>query len=279
MLDLIQALIERNPAAGLDLIHAALDAGTDPRQFARQVVDYLRGLLLISSGSTGQVDATVEIRRQMDLHAQALTIPDLLRFIRIFNSAANEKRSSWQASLPLELALLEALEQPASQVQAAHQAAPAASAAAPPPRSAPPAPAPKSSSSTPRQVAGSPETGDDPNGPQGPQDRQDTQALSESWQRILNWVRRQNPRAYGLLNSCKSRYVRGDVLVLNFASDLLKNSMEKPENLELIRQALQQVFQRPMEVQVTVNHRPARHHPPGCRRRRHGRRRPARSGW
>ncbi len=247
VLDLVQALIERNPSAGLDLIHAALDAGTDPRQFARQVVDYLRGLLLISSGSTGQVDATVEIRRQMDLHAQALTIPDLLLFIRIFNSAANEKRSSWQASLPLELALLEALEQPASQVQAAHQAAPAASAAAPPPRSASSTVVPKSPSSTPRQETSSPET------PTDPQDQRDTQALSESWQRILNWVRRQNPRAYGLLNSCKSRYVHGDVLVLNFASDLLKNSMEKPENLELTRQALQQVFQRPMEVQVTVN--------------------------
>ena len=247
VLDLVQALIEHNPSAGLDLIQAALDAGTDPRQFARQVVDYLRGLLLISSGSTGQVDVTVEIRRQMDLHTQALTVPDLLRFIRIFNSAANEKRSSWQASLPLELALLEALEQPASQVQAAPQAAPAASAAAHPTRSAPPAVVQKSPSPTPHQVADSPETD------AGPQDRQDTQALSESWQRILNWVRRQNPRAYGLLNSCKSRFVRGDVLVLSFASDLLKNSIEKPENLELIRQALQQVFQRPMEVQVTVN--------------------------
>ncbi len=44
---LTQALIERNPAAGLDEIHRALDGGADARALARQVVEYLRGLLLI----------------------------------------------------------------------------------------------------------------------------------------------------------------------------------------------------------------------------------------
>ena len=43
-------------------IHAALDAGSDPRQFARQVVDYLRGLLLIRMGNARLVDATAEVR-------------------------------------------------------------------------------------------------------------------------------------------------------------------------------------------------------------------------
>lgn len=237
VLELVQSLIDRQPAAGLDLIHQTLDAGSDPRQFARQLVDYLRGLLLISTGNASQVDATLEIRRQMELHAQALSIPDLLRCIRHFNQAANEKSSSWQASLPLELALLEVLEQPVPQPQPSSPAPPAH---------------PPVTPQKPAALAERPPTASQ-DAPASPQDRQNTQTLADSWKRMLNWVRRQNPQAYGLLNSCKSRYMRGDMLVLYFASDVVKNLMEKPDNLEITRQALQHVFQRPVEVQVFVD--------------------------
>ncbi len=45
VLDLVDALLEADARAGLENIHRALDAGSDPRQYARQVVDYLRDLL------------------------------------------------------------------------------------------------------------------------------------------------------------------------------------------------------------------------------------------
>ncbi len=51
VLAVIEALLARQPGAGLDAIHGALDAGSDPRQFARQVVDYLRSLLLVAAGN------------------------------------------------------------------------------------------------------------------------------------------------------------------------------------------------------------------------------------
>ncbi len=112
VLELVEALIERKADAGLDRIHAALDAGSDPRQFARQVVDYLRDLLLIRMGGAAQVEATAEMRSQMARHAQSFTAPELLRIIRAFNSAAVDTRGSWQPSLPLEMAFIEALEAP-----------------------------------------------------------------------------------------------------------------------------------------------------------------------
>ncbi len=59
-------------APGLDQHPPRLDAGSDPRQFARQVVDYLRSLLLVRMGNAAQVDATAEMRAQMARHAQAL---------------------------------------------------------------------------------------------------------------------------------------------------------------------------------------------------------------
>ncbi len=132
VVELTEAILAENAAAGLDCIHHALDGGTDPRQFARQVVEYLRSLMLVRLGNAELVDATAEVRAQMAQHAQAFELNRLVEAIRLFNNAASETRSSWQPSLLLELALAEAIEGPAL------YAAPAQSAPKPQPqRSAP----------------------------------------------------------------------------------------------------------------------------------------------
>ena len=41
-----QALIDGDAAEGLRVINAAVDSGSDPRQFGQQVVDHLRALLI-----------------------------------------------------------------------------------------------------------------------------------------------------------------------------------------------------------------------------------------
>ncbi len=116
-------------------------AGSDPRQFARQIVDYLRDLLLVRMGNAGQVDATAEVREKMALQMQKFSTPELLRVIRVFNYAAGEARSAWQPALPLEMAFIEALE-PSPAVESAAPSAPPAGRAPAPPRA--PAPQPQS---------------------------------------------------------------------------------------------------------------------------------------
>ncbi len=107
VLELVQAVLDRDAASGLKGIQSALDAGTDARQFARQVVDYLRSVLLMKLGNADQVDATSEMRARMAEHAVAFDAPQLLEAIRLFNSAATDTRSSWHPGLALELAVVE----------------------------------------------------------------------------------------------------------------------------------------------------------------------------
>ncbi|HIE57678.1 MAG TPA: DNA polymerase III subunit gamma/tau, partial [Anaerolineales bacterium] len=96
VIEIADAILSRNTAKGLDLIHQSLDSGSDPRQFSRQIVDYLRNLLLIRTGNAQQIDATQEIRQRMAQQAQTFeSTPDLLRVIRAFNHAAGEARLSW----------------------------------------------------------------------------------------------------------------------------------------------------------------------------------------
>src|SRR5512136_922233 len=123
--DVVSALCEANAAPGLDAINQAMDSGADARQFARQIVEQLRSLMLIKLGDPALVDLPVEQRATYNGQAERLELDRLTRAIKLFNQAALDLRGGWQPQLPLELALVEALQQPAAPTVAG-PAAPAA---------------------------------------------------------------------------------------------------------------------------------------------------------
>ena len=112
VIDLAESMLSGQVAAGLETIHNTLDGGSDARQFGRQVVDYLRGLLLVRAGNASLVEATAEVQETMKRQAKAFRITDLTRAVRLFNQAASDTRGGWHPGLLLELALAEYVEAP-----------------------------------------------------------------------------------------------------------------------------------------------------------------------
>jgi DNA polymerase-3 subunit gamma/tau len=250
VLDIVEALIARKADTGLDHIHAALDKGSDPRQFARQIVEYLRDLLFVrleatrEKEATGKRNAPNETAQSMETHARSFSPSELLQIIRIFNHAAVEARGMWQPSLPLEMAIVESIENltptktklPDVQFQQLSNANQNEDLA----------------QRTIATVSETPKASEDI-GEHNSLERETGQTLNESWSKILSLVRQQNPRAYGLLNSCKSRHLRGNLLLLCFSSDVLKGQMEKTDNLEVSRQVISQVLNYEINIQCTVD--------------------------
>ena len=117
VVDLTDAVISRNHADGMAAIHTALDAGTDPRQFARQTVEYLRQLLVLKMGTTDIIDVTAEVRETMANQSRNIEIDRLVDVIRIFNQAATDSRVDWHPGLNLELAFAESCEEKKSSEQ------------------------------------------------------------------------------------------------------------------------------------------------------------------
>ena len=202
VLEVVEAMLKRQSASGLEAIHRSLDSGSDPRQFARQIVDYLRSLLLVAMGNASQVEATAEVRSQMAHHAQELTVAELLKVIQAFNQAATETRSSWQPALPLEMAFIEAisLDEP-SQANKSSPVSPAAPSSSPSPAANKPANAPGSIKEAHTAPAEAREM--------SPEDAITNQRLDKSWNLVLAQLRNQNPSLYGLVNSVKSRAPEG----------------------------------------------------------------------
>jgi len=184
-------------------------------------------------GSRETVEATAEVRRQMEQHARAFPVPDLLRAIRSFNQAANEARSSWQPSLPLEVAFLVCLEPESGSQPEARSETLKPPASQTKPTAQPTQARQQQADAEPVSAAGQPGESEPEN--------QENQALTRNWPQVLVAVKKGNPNTYGLLNSCRTRHLVGKTLTLGFASDVLKNQMVKKENLALVQQALDQI--------------------------------------
>jgi len=97
---LVEALADRDAAAGLRAINEAVEAGDDIRQLGRQLVSYLRILLLHRAG--GASDADEEARSL----AERFSLNELAEFARVFSDMDVKIKHAAFSQLPLEIAMV-----------------------------------------------------------------------------------------------------------------------------------------------------------------------------
>jgi DNA polymerase III subunit gamma/tau len=135
----VDALAQKNVAAGLMLIQKLLVDGVSLQEFAAQVVEHLRGVMLLQmtgdkSLLTDQPTDTVE---QMAQQAQTLGREQTLYAVKRFSQTIGELKGGLQPQLPLELALIEVVQGVVTPVQTVVQQVTTVG-----PVAAPPAPLP-----------------------------------------------------------------------------------------------------------------------------------------
>ncbi len=112
VMELVEALVKRDVAAGLDVINQVVNDGVDPRQFAREIVEYLRAVMLVKLGDGATLlnlpDETLAVIKAQAAQSEAQLI---VRATHMFNTALFDLKSSLLAvpQLPLELAFVEAV--------------------------------------------------------------------------------------------------------------------------------------------------------------------------
>lgn len=267
VVELTEAILERDAARGLRAIHSALDEGSDPRQFGRQVVEYLRNLILMKVGNDEMIDATEELRNQMRQQARQFEPERLVEVIEYFNAAASDRNTSWFPALPLELAMAQTVErktgafvmmptpvlQPQTQPQHTAPAAakPQTQTGQPPVEPHKPSSAPAESAKTQPSAAAS--------------DSFESDSLqlengkvvtiidiNQNWKRILTLVKKHDARTNGLLNSCKPVALKNGVLVLGFQSDVLREKMEDGKNIDMTRRAIMATLEAKVDIRCVV---------------------------
>lgn len=269
VVDIVDALLRQDIPAGLNLIHQALDDGSDPRQFARQMVDYLRNLLLIRLGNDQQVDVTREVKEKMRQQAQQFSVEQLVELVKTFNTAASEMRASWQPALSLEMALAQFALSPA----AAETIPPQAAAGRTPHASKPqPLPAVQTPEDIEPAVEQAPKTAKKekvhPAQTSAPVDQPDEdtrqsgageagssvrlQDIIAQWNAIRSEVRQLKPQTEALLNSRSMIDLKKGMLIIGFKTDVLRSKMEQDENIAITRRVIQKVMGVDLPISCVV---------------------------
>ena len=210
----VDALATRNVAAGLQMIHDLLLQGGSLNEFAAQVIEQLRGVMLVQMVGDGALldDLAPDSVQTMQRQAKELSKPETLWAIRRFSEAMSELKGGFQPQLPLELALVEVIE--GDQQKAA---APAHTQTLSQPAAPTPPPVQKRAAQPASRAAKSPvaerkET--------TPLDAEATQRLRENWEGFLNTVReRCGPKEQASLRSIRDLAIGGDSVAMAFGNN------------------------------------------------------------
>jgi DNA polymerase III gamma/tau subunit len=189
--------------------------------------------MLIQMGNAEQVEATREVKTQMEAHAKAFSTSDVLRMMKIFNNAATDLRGGWQPSLSLELALAEVIDAPAEVAQVATT----------------PQPKPKPASVS--QSVSKPEVKTEA------QPVVETPAINsndiiKAWKPLISTLPKDKNTLGALMNSVKMIDVQGQTLILGMASDVLVEKLNKPDQIETIQHLIKDHFHVDLSVRCVV---------------------------
>jgi DNA polymerase-3 subunit gamma/tau len=248
--ELVESLVARDVAKGLVVIDQALDRGADLRQFTRQIVNHLRGMLLIQLEGADLLDVGAESLKVLEAQAGKISTSALVQTIKQFSQAEADLRGGWQPQLPLELALVEGIVDSGSEVMAS----PAAAAQPTVARETPtvyPATAEPVSATTPQSPL-------DPEPTSATEDRDvpleglSLKHVQQHWPQVLESVRARDRSVQALLNSTEPAEVENETLTLHVAHEFARDKLCQGRARRLVEEVLSQVLGQSCRIEYVV---------------------------
>ncbi len=283
---LVACLVEGDVAGGLDLINRTVGDGADPRQLGREVVEHLRGLLLIREGAGASLlSATAEQAAEMESLSGRIPAERLLRTLRLFSEAITELKRGLQTvpQLPLEMALVESMLAPGmsqgaggplpQQGSEPMPQQPGGGRTTPAPDQAgvkaevrrvaeQPGPAPGSAQAPAAKVEVQVE---EPGSPVPPAASQAPAAtpppagglslaqVEQNWDQLLQAVRQRNPATHAaLISGCQPVEVNGVEIVVTFPYPFLREKLGDAQRTTEIQEALDEVLQATCRLKLVL---------------------------
>ena len=261
VISLTEAILVGDAGKGIAIINHALDNGSDPRQFGRQVVDYLRAVLMVKMGNLDQLEAALEERDRLEVLAKRFKMSKLLDALQAFDRAAQYTSVGWQPGLQLELAVTRLTQKDEKKTEHVKNNQTNVKRTS------------KSGKQIAKQKIGSgydkkkvTRKKQDPqeektvenhkNSPVTQETKHNTQSdnnvIQAQWKEIRAAAKLISPETGALLNSCKSVSIRRGRLVLGFSSGILQSKMENGHNISSAKQAIKQISDMDMEIDCEV---------------------------
>ncbi len=224
--ELAQHIINKDLSAGLATINAVTTEGGDLRQFNREMVEYLRALLLVKASSSEAVDVTPDDLTEMKSLVASVPLEYILKAVKLFGQI--DLRLDNYSPLPLELALVECILPEGKEIPAEPSIKEDAGIPALEREEIPAEPSPKEDVGIPA-LEGSP----------------DIAYFRSQWNRVVEALRgagsKGNLDAF-LRSACEPVAIEGNTLVLGFYYSFHLERIEDPKYRHLVESKVSEVF-------------------------------------
>ncbi|MBA7548960.1 Holliday junction ATP-dependent DNA helicase RuvB [subsurface metagenome] len=258
--ELVKHIVNNDVSAGVVTINNVNRDGLDLKQFNRELVEYLRGLLLIKTGSSEAVSLTAgDIAELKDLAARA-SLSQILKAVKLFGQL--ELGFDNYSTLPLELAALvdcvltsEEVGSPATQTE---YESPRSRKAAAPSRPEQPAAKPEPVIVSPPAMPEAAATVTPPAMPEAaatvapPEPGSELEQLGLNWKQVVAQAPEDTKKtpAIAILRSAGVKPVafEDNTVVLSFRYPLHKEKIGEPENQQVAEKIISNFLGRPCRV-------------------------------
>jgi DNA polymerase-3 subunit gamma/tau len=241
---LTDAWLAGDGSAGLQVIHVALAHGADARQFGRQMVAYLRQLLLLQTAGGGLTfDIPVDEQSVMAAQADRASRAALIDALKHFNEAASTPIGGWQPQLPLELAFIELLPLAGPVAAPRPRSEPAAAETAAPPQK--PAPAAEQSEAPVAEPAVASTDGENV---------LTLAQITGRWSQLRERLAKHDRNLPALLAAARPLGAEGNSLVLGFDYPVLKEKFDqRPGARDAVADTLSELMGLPCQVKTVLS--------------------------
>ena len=266
--ELIKYIVDDNVVKAIATINSVNNDGLDLRNFKRELVEYLRSLLLVKTGSESSVDMTGEDLAELKQLAERASLAKVLKALKLFSQL--EISSENHSALPLELAIVDSTmkseeDTPKSVRQEEYQSQPA-------PTSKPvhhqehhPATPKTTPAVAPVQPAAAeakkPEVKTDPPSSTVAEKHSPLEAgsvpekLRQEWRTVIEQapIETKKSNAIAILRSgCRPVAFENDMLTLSFRYNYMKDKLEEIENHRVVEKIISSYLGHPCHVQCVL---------------------------
>jgi DNA polymerase-3 subunit gamma/tau len=243
LVGLITAVVEHRTAESLSMVQTVLDQGYDLRQFASEMVEHWRNLLIIkvADGASDLLDFPTEEVAVLHRIADPLSEEEARRLFGIFAQALDLLRTATHPRFIIEMAIIKATRPPPLQslenmIQRLEKFEREATGGAnpPTPSQAPkPAPSPSSQSLTAEPAAQEP-------------------FLAIHWENLIRRIRDEKPSLASFLEMVTPVNLVNDQILVGYSqnTDFLVDLIQKEEYHSIIKKVLKELFGRPVQLKL-----------------------------
>lgn len=108
LFETVEILLKRDATAIFEFVERLVESGRDPRQFTKDLIEYIRALFIIKNANEANeiVNVTPEVFAKMGAQAACFQESGLMRFLDVLSVAHGQMRWDPDARLALEMTLM-----------------------------------------------------------------------------------------------------------------------------------------------------------------------------